>query len=128
MVAAAEWAVWAVWETTKIINPLNPGRFLPGFGTFPKGERGGNKEKGRFGFAGAPFFLFPRSCELPSQTPMKVFYDERMVAQTTCYSPSAAKPKKLAERIQKLGIEVEVCGIEPMEWKDFYLSHAPQVC
>ncbi len=56
---------------------------------------------------------------------MKVFYDEKMVADSGSYSPSAAKPKAVVEDWLDIGLPIEVCSFEPASHNDLSLAHAP---
>lgn len=54
---------------------------------------------------------------------IKVFYTPRMVADSHCMSPSAAKPAPVVESWQRLGVPLEIVAPQPVTPKQIALAH-----
>ena len=54
---------------------------------------------------------------------MKVFYDERMVARSPGFSPSAAKPKQVVDDWTEHAIPIEVVTFQPATREHLKLAH-----
>src|SRR5688572_20895466 len=52
-----------------------------------------------------------------------VFYDERMVAQTASFSPSAAKPREVVSSWRELGLPISIIAPTPVTANQLALAH-----
>lgn len=57
---------------------------------------------------------------------MKVFYTPKMVADSGCFSPSAAKPRQVVEDWAAAGLQLEIIEPNPATSVEFALAHDPR--
>jgi acetoin utilization deacetylase AcuC-like enzyme len=62
---------------------------------------------------------------LATLRPIQVVYGPAMAAESECYSPSALKPRLLAEHLTALGFPVEFVEPIALQRKDLRLAHEP---
>jgi acetoin utilization deacetylase AcuC-like enzyme len=60
-------------------------------------------------------------------TAIPVFFDPRMVADAESYSPSAAKPARVVESWQKIGLPIELRPVQPVTAEELSLAHHPDM-
>jgi acetoin utilization deacetylase AcuC-like enzyme len=61
-----------------------------------------------------------------SVTPIAVFYDEAMIADSESYSPGSSKPRPVVQACLHQQLSIEVKAFPPVTREDLFLAHNPE--